>query len=157
MKCSPQVEKEKDPEYTLQSNEEEPEYSPQSDDEEPEYSPQSDEEFDEEMYDDNNDDTYGEDFVVNCGIISVFPIEYDMVSEVSEAEEDFMPEENARGKPLCYYVMNNGMVEEQHALFERPDVSPEATVYYSEGGFQGRQQSVFRWGRDSQPDGIFNI
>ncbi|KEH17559.1 hypothetical protein MTR_0008s0310 [Medicago truncatula] len=26
-------------------------------------------------------------------------------------------------KPLCYYVMNNGGVEDQHAVFERPDVS----------------------------------
>lgn len=53
---------------------------------------QFDEEFDEDMYDDTNDNTYGEDFVVNCNIVSVLPAEYDMVSEVSEAEEDFMPD-----------------------------------------------------------------
>lgn len=72
------------------------------------------------MYDETNEDTYGDDFVVNCGIISILPAEYDMVSEVSETEEDFMPDEIFGGKPLCYYVMNNGVVEEQKAMFKRP-------------------------------------
>lgn len=72
------------------------------------------------MYDDTNDDTYGEDFIVNYDIMSVFPAEHDMVSEVSEADEYFIPDEFAEGKPLCYYVMNNGMVEEQKTMFERP-------------------------------------
>ena len=31
-----------------------------------------------------------------------------------------MCEESARQKPLCYYVMNNGVVEEQQAMFEKP-------------------------------------
>lgn len=65
MKCSPKVKKEKEMEDALKSNEDEPEYSPQSDEGEPEYSPHSDEEFDEDMYDDTNDDTYGEDFIIN--------------------------------------------------------------------------------------------
>lgn len=43
-----------------------------------------------------------------------------MVSEVSETEGDFVPYETEGGKPLCYYVMNNNMVEEQKAMFERP-------------------------------------
>lgn len=86
MKCSSQVENEKEPENTLQPNVEEPEYSPQSNEEGLEYSPQSDE----DMYEDTNDDTYGEDFIVNYDIISVLHAEYDMVSEVSEAGEDFM-------------------------------------------------------------------
>lgn len=47
------------------------------------------------MYDDTNDDTYGEDFIVNSGIVSVLPAEYDMVSEASEADEDFVPNETA--------------------------------------------------------------
>ncbi|XP_050890867.1 uncharacterized protein LOC127096326 [Lathyrus oleraceus] len=45
------------------------------------------------MYDDTNDETYGEDFIINYNIISMLPAEYDMVSEVSEAKEDFMPDE----------------------------------------------------------------
>ena len=84
MKCTSQVENKKEPESTLQSNEEEPGYTPHLDEEEPDYSPQSDEEYnlplDDDMYDDTNDDTYGEDFIVNCGIMSVLPAEYDMVS-----------------------------------------------------------------------------
>lgn len=120
MKCSPHVEKEKEPKDALKMNKEEPQYSPQSYEGEPEYSPQSDEEFDEDMYDDTNDHTYGDHFVVNCNIVSIFHAEYDMVSEVSETEEDFMPDETVGGKPLYYYVMNSGMVEEQKAMFERP-------------------------------------
>lgn len=100
--------------------EEEPEYSPQPEEGEPGYSPQSDEEFDEDMYDKYNDDIYGDDFIVNCGIISMLPSEYDMVSEVSETKGDFVPDKTDGGKPLCYYVMNSGMVEEQKAMFERP-------------------------------------
>lgn len=32
-----------------------------------------------------------------------------------------MMEEAANQKPLCYYVMNNGVVKEHHAIFERPN------------------------------------
>lgn len=64
------------------------------------------------MYDETNDDTYGDDFVVNCDIVSVLPAEYNMVSEVSEIEEGFVPYEMVGGKRLCYYVMNNDIVKE---------------------------------------------
>lgn len=64
------------------------------------------------MYSDTNDETYGEDFIVNCGIVSGLPAKYDMVSEVFEANEDFMPDETAEGKPICYYIMNSGWFEE---------------------------------------------
>jgi hypothetical protein len=37
--------------------------------------------------------------------------------------ESDLTEEMAIHKPLCYYVMNNGCVEDQHAVFEKPDVS----------------------------------
>lgn len=57
----------------------------------------------------------------------MLPAKYDMVSEVSEAEKNFMSEETIRGKPLCYYVMNSGVVEEQKSMFERP--SP-GMMYY---------------------------
>ena len=53
------------------------------------------------MYDKTNDDIYGDDFVVNCGIVPVLSAEYNMVSEVSETEEDFVPDEIVGGKPLC--------------------------------------------------------
>lgn len=48
----------------------------------------------------------------SCRIMSIFPPEYDTVSEVSKVDEDFVPDETAEDKPLCYYVMNNGVVEE---------------------------------------------
>jgi len=55
-------------------------------------------------------------------VVSVLQIEYDVPSEVNEVDSDFT-DEMAIHRPLCYYVMNNGSVEDQHAVFERPDVS----------------------------------
>jgi len=55
-------------------------------------------------------------------VVSVLPIEYDVPSEFNEVESDFT-EEITIHRPLCYYVMNNGCVEDQHVVFERPDVS----------------------------------
>ena len=52
--------------------------------------------------------------------ISMLPIEYDVISEVREDEEDFIEEMTAH-QPKCYYVMDNGCVEGQQAMFERPD------------------------------------
>lgn len=100
VKCSSEVEEQ--PMDVGESKEEEREYSPQPEAEDPKYSPQSDEEFDEDMYNETNDDIYGDNFVVNCGIISVLSAEYDMVFEVSEIEEDLIPGETVGGKPLCY-------------------------------------------------------
>ena len=57
-------------------------------------------------------------FDVIC-VVSALPIEYDVPSEVSDVESDFT-EEMAIHRPLCYYVMNNGCVKDQHAFFERP-------------------------------------
>jgi hypothetical protein len=55
-----------------------------------------------------------------CNVMSMLPAEYDVPSEVNEIESDFT-EEMANHRPLCYYVMNNGCVENQHAVFEKPD------------------------------------
>jgi len=60
-------------------------------------------------------------FYLVC-VVSVLPIEYDVPSEVGEVESDFT-KEMAIHRPLCYYVMNNGCVEDQHALSERPVAS----------------------------------
>ncbi|KEH16120.1 hypothetical protein MTR_0319s0030, partial [Medicago truncatula] len=57
-----------------------------------------------------------------CNVVSILPVEYDVQSEINEVESDFV-DEMAIHKPLCYYVMNNGCVEEQHAVFEKPDTS----------------------------------
>lgn len=57
-----------------------------------------------------------------CNVVSVLLVEYDVPSEVNEVESDFT-DEMAIHKPLCYYVMNNGCVKDQHAIFLRPDAS----------------------------------
>ena len=63
------------------------------------------------------------DFEVSLNIIlvvSMLPMEYDLISEVTEDEEDFT-EEMVSQQPKCYFVMDNGCVIGQHAMFERPD------------------------------------
>jgi len=54
-----------------------------------------------------------------CNVVSILPVDYDVISEVNDVEVDFI-EEMANHKPLCYYVMNDGCVENQHAIFEKP-------------------------------------
>ena len=72
---------------------------------------------DEEMTSNFSDSEPNLDIV--CNVVSILPVEYDFTSEVNEVETDFT-EEMANHKPLCYYVMNNGCVENQHAIFEKP-------------------------------------
>eukprot|EP00256_Glycine_max_P066604 XP_025981199.1 uncharacterized protein LOC100802634 [Glycine max] len=60
------------------------------------------------------------DFDVIC-VVSILPFEYDVQSEVTEIESEFDHFDMADPKPVCYYVMNNGCVEEQLAYFEKPD------------------------------------
>lgn len=62
-----------------------------------------------------------DDLQIHCGIVFVLPAEYDRVLEVSETKEDYIQDEAANQKPLCYYVMKNGFVEEQQTIFERLD------------------------------------
>lgn len=69
--------------------------------------------MDDEMVSDNFDNSYEDDLVINCNIISVLPRECDCLSKESENENDVVGEEAANQKPLCYYVMNNGVVKEQ--------------------------------------------
>ena len=52
--------------------------------------------------------------------MSVLPNEYGFASEASGDEEETMCEESAGQKPICYFIMNNGVVEEQQAMFEKP-------------------------------------
>lgn len=53
-------------------------------------------------------------------MVSVFPREYDQVMEIEEPE-DATDLEMARHIPVCYYVRNNGCVEEQNTFLERLD------------------------------------
>ncbi|WJX68287.1 hypothetical protein P8452_52674 [Trifolium repens] len=63
----------------------------------------------------------GPNFDVIC-VVSILPSEYDVQSEVTELETDFEQLDMADPKPICYYVMNNGCIEEQQATFERPNL-----------------------------------
>ena len=52
---------------------------------------------------------------VNCNVVSVLPHEYDQVMEVeNSAEVDGA--EMARHKPVCYYILNNGVIRWQNRL-----------------------------------------
>ena len=46
---------------------------------------------------------------VNCNIVSVLPQEYNQETEI-EDQEEVDEEEMAKHKPVCYYVLNNGVV-----------------------------------------------
>ena len=59
-------------------------------------------------------------FNVNCNVVSVLPHEYNQETEI-EDQDEVDEEEMAKHKLVCYYVLNNGAVEEQNAFFERPD------------------------------------
>lgn len=58
--------------------------------------------------------------IITCNMVSVLPREYDQVMEVEEPEDE-TDVEMARHRPVCYYVMNNGCVDEHNTFFERPD------------------------------------
>lgn len=55
-----------------------------------------------------------------CNMISILPIEYDQTTEVMEEEDDDFAAEMENHKPFCYYVVNNGCVEEEKLVFKRP-------------------------------------
>lgn len=54
------------------------------------------------------------------GVVPVLPREFDQIIEVEDIN-NITEREMVAHKPVCYYVMNNGCVEEQNAFFERPD------------------------------------
>ncbi|XP_050888416.1 uncharacterized protein LOC127093515 [Lathyrus oleraceus] len=51
--------------------------------------------------------------------VRVLPYEYNQETKIEDNEETDVVE-MAKHKPVCYYVLNNGAIEEQNALFERP-------------------------------------
>jgi hypothetical protein len=72
----------------------------------------------------DDDDLLDEEsnFDVPVNVVSILPLEYDVPTEINEVEEDFEALELADHKSVCYYVMENGCVEAQNAVFERPDI-----------------------------------
>lgn len=57
---------------------------------------------------------------ITCNMVSVFPMEYDQVMEIEEPE-DATDLKMARHRPVFYYIMNHGCVEEKNSFFEMPD------------------------------------
>ncbi|CAJ2672093.1 unnamed protein product [Trifolium pratense] len=53
----------------------------------------------------------GSDFDVMVNVVSILPLEYDIPTEVNELEEDFEALNLADHKPMCYYVMQNGLYD----------------------------------------------
>lgn len=49
-------------------------------------------------------------------------VEYNVVTEVTNIEDEFSAEEMDEHKPVYYYVMNNGCVEEHTLVFEKSDI-----------------------------------
>ncbi|KAK2384605.1 hypothetical protein QL285_071934 [Trifolium repens] len=58
------------------------------------------------------------DIIVN--VVSILPREFDVCSEITDEEEE-SGMQMALHRPVCYYVMSNGALEDQMATFERPD------------------------------------
>lgn len=65
-------------------------------------------------------DTYSKPSLdITCNVVSMLPREYDQIMEVEEPE-DATVVEMARHMPVCYYVMNNGSVEEKTPFLKGP-------------------------------------
>lgn len=77
---------------------------------------------DEDMMIDDFDSDSDASLDIACNVVSVLPREYDQVMEV-EDPEDMAEMQMEKHKLVCYYIMNNGCVEEQNTFFERPDES----------------------------------
>lgn len=73
-----------------------------------------------DMLIDNFDTDLEPSLDITCNLVSVLPREYDQIMEVEEPEENIYVE-MARHRPIFYYVMNNGCVEDHNAFFKRPD------------------------------------
>ena len=69
----------------------------------------------------NNFESEGESSLnINCNVVSVLRCEFGQETEVEEHEEDDAID-LMKHRPVCYYVMDNGAVEEQNAFFEHPE------------------------------------
>lgn len=55
----------------------------------------------------------------------MLPREYDCATEVSEPT-DYEEEEIMKHKLVCYFIMNNGCIEEHNAFFKRPHEGMES-------------------------------
>lgn len=54
-----------------------------------------------------------------CNMISMLSIEYDIITERTEEENNGLVEELVKHKPLCYYVMKDNYLDEDKVVLER--------------------------------------
>ena len=66
---------------------------------------------------DNFDSEEESSLSMNCNVVFVLPHEYNQMTEAEENKEADEVE-MARHRIICYYIMNNGVVEEHNAFFE---------------------------------------
>ena len=71
---------------------------------------------------DDFDSNSEESLNILVNVVSILPAEYDFLTEVEDSA-DTDAEEMALHKPTCYFVMNNGSIENQDAFFEKPDMA----------------------------------
>lgn len=69
-----------------------------------------------DMFINNFETRFDDEINVICNVVSILRIEFDKVIEVTEEEDDFLTIEITYHKPLCYYIMSNGGVEEDNAF-----------------------------------------
>lgn len=67
----------------------------------------------------NSDSALDDSLDILVGVVSVMPRELDRITEVDD-NDSITEREMAAHKQVCYYIMNNGSVEEKNAFFERP-------------------------------------
>src|SRR3954471_6141783 len=75
---------------------------------------------DEATYDFASDSGESLDILVN--VVSILPQEFNILTEAGDVDETAAAE-MALHRPTCYFVMNNGSIENQDEFFERPDMA----------------------------------
>lgn len=68
-------------------------------------------------------------FDILVSVVSILPEEYNCVSEVKNLV-DANAEEMVLHKPRCYFVLNDGSVESQEAIFERHTITMKIHLKY---------------------------
>lgn len=76
---------------------------------------------DDDMLTDNFEYGLEDELDIICNVVSILLIEFDTITEVTEEENDYVVEEIEKHNPLCYYIINNGCVEEENVVFDMPD------------------------------------
>lgn len=72
---------------------------------------------DDDMLTDDFDSGLEGELDIICNMIFVLPIEFDQINEVIKEEDDYFAAKMENHMPLCYYVMNNGCIEEEISIF----------------------------------------